>query len=160
MSKIGLILIVVVLLGYYVFTSGLVYEIISDNNTSSLEIPYSFGMSAERVGLAAVVTDDDVNCLKWLSDNWEEGDLVVADYNFQRIIDEYDYRIFLAYQGGAGRPWFGDIPDKCYLFISSWNNQHKKFVLGSGIGFRELVILPDLPYEIVYKSGDAAIYRR
>jgi uncharacterized membrane protein len=161
-SRLALIITVVVLIGYYIFTSGLVYELTGNNNTASLEIPYSFGMSAERVGLAAVLNDDDINCLKWLSANWKEGDLVVSDYNISRIIDEYDYRIYLKYQGGYGKPtfWNNGIPDRCYIFVSSWNVHHKKYVLGTNIGLRSLEDLPDLPYDIAYRSGDAIVYRR
>ena len=160
MSRLAVFLIVVVLLGYYIFTSGLVYELIGDNNTSSLEIPYSFGLSAERTGLAAILNNNDMNCLAWLSKNWKQGDLVVSDYNIGRLIDEYDYRIYLSYPHGINKPTFSAIPEKCYIFVSSWNAQRHKYVFGSNIGMRTLIDLPDLPYDVAYKSGDAIIYRK
>lgn len=161
MARAGLVITVIVLVGYYIFTSGLVYELTGNTNISNLEIPYSFGFSADRIGLAAAMNDDDVACMKWLFENWKDGDLVVADYNIVRIIGEYDYRIFFKYESGYYLiPEFRNMPDRCYIFISSWNTRHNGYVIGTSIGLRKIEKLPDLPYEVAFKSGDAMILRK
>lgn len=81
MSKFKIIIIVSILLIYYVFTSGIVFEVIKADAGSKLDLPYSIGLSGERTGLANIVTKDDLECIMRLKDNRDKTLPIVTDYN-------------------------------------------------------------------------------
>lgn len=149
--------ITVILLIYFAFTSGSVFELTKSKLTGKLEMPYSIGLSAERTGIVAIATKDDIECLNWLNDNWDGETSIVGDYNVYCLIT------------GEMPQWFllvkhlrkGDLkylPDKCYIFISSWNTRHQQYIEPLGIGLRKAYPLPEFNYPIVYQHGDTIIY--
>ncbi len=153
MSKGAISVVVIVLVAYFVFTSGFIYEVTKCDATDRFEVPYSLGMSAERTGLAGIYGDDDMDCLYWMILNWD-GSEVVGDYNTKRLIGSY----IPVYQGRNVSAEFNAIPDNCYIYVSTWNINHQKWVYGSGIGLRTLYELPDLSeYKVLYQSGKSKV---
>jgi hypothetical protein len=141
-------IILAVLLAYFAFTSGAVYEIFKCDATNRIEVPYSIPLSSERTGLGDVFNADDMNCMRWLISNAGDYDLI-GDYNTRLLIAGYLQKT----QG------FTSISDHSYIFVSSWNTRHQSYVEGSGIGLRIIYALPDNLGTVVYQSGDARIYK-
>lgn len=160
MEKVSVVLCSVILIAYFIFTSGVVYEYSGSNITNSFEVPYSLGLSAERTGLAGVFNEDDIKCAKWLAQNWDNITSIVADYNGMRLLYSYSSK----YDDNFHNLQNPKLPDKCYIFYSTWNTEHGKYVFGSGVGLRKIIELPkcDCPCEcvIVFQSGNSTIYRK
>ncbi len=157
MNKLFIWIIVSILIVYFVFTSGLVFEVSKTEITGKIDIPYSIGLSAERTGVANTATQDDINCLNWLNKNWDGESAIVGDYNTYCLITGYLPNWFLVVHHDR----VGDIdyfPDRCYIFISSWNTRHQLYVEAITIGARKSYPLPGISYPLIYQSGDAKIY--
>ena len=147
MNKQASITICVLLLAYFVMTSGLVFEVTKSQSTGSINVPYTLALSSERTGILVVYNADDVASAKWLAKNAKEIP-IVADYNgFALLMDFY----------------FRSVPPKpvnaYYIFLTTWNTQHEKMVVGSGPGLRGYEPLPDLSNaKEVFRKGDAVVY--
>jgi len=149
MSKKASTSICTLLLAYFVFTSGLIFEVTKCQTTGSINVPYSLALSTERTGILGVYNVDDVACAEWLIEN--KGELpLVADYNGCALLIGFHF-------------WFEPMPQFAgayHLFLTTWNTQHKKMVVGSQPGLRRYNPLPNLDGATeVFRSGDAVVYR-
>lgn len=162
MEKVSITLCSVVLLAYYIFTSGVVYELTNSDTTINFGVPYSLGLSAERTGLAGIFNDDDIKCAKWMVENWDGETIIVADYNGSRLLVQYSSKFGDKFYNLQ----FEELPEKCYIFMSAWNVEHDKYVMGSIVGLRELRDLPkcdcdcDCKCPVVFQSGKSTIYKK
>jgi uncharacterized membrane protein len=153
------------LLVYFVFTSGMVYEFRGDNITDKLIVPYSIALSGERTGLIGVYTEDDIRCAEWIADN---GAFPVAgDYNSSALLMGFGFPIDI-YRMSSGivqenaNGAVGEPLDHCYIFITSWNvEQHKMIVGNLGAGLRTIEDIPDTSnWQEVFRSGQSAVYKK
>ncbi len=145
------IIICTLLLAYFAFTSGLIFETLHSNTVGEIDLPYSIAFSGERLNMVGIFNEDDVACARWLVDN--RGDVpLVADYNGSRLLMGCmrDFEL----DGFAVKP-----SDEHYLFLSSWNVKHQKMVVGLLPGLRGYSVLPNLEKAVVsFKKGDAVVY--
>ncbi len=147
MSKRTSLITCVLLLAYFAMTSGLVFEAVKRQSTSSINVPYTLALSGERTGILGVYNADDVASAMWLAEN--VGELpFVADYNGMALLMGLR---------------FWNVPPKSadayYIFLTTWNTQHGKMVVGSGPGLREYESLPNLENAIeVFRKEDAVVY--
>lgn len=148
-----------VLLVYFIFTSGFVFEVTKSNAAGRTEIPYSIGLSAERAGLTTLATQDDMNCFEWFNKNWDGKTEIVGDYNTYMLITANIPAYFNLYYGNRSSS-LTTPSDNCYIFVSSWNTKHKQYIEPPGIGLRASFPMPELNYPIAYQSGNAIIYRK
>jgi len=148
MKKRTAIIIAVIILAYYIFTSGLVFELTGETKMDSLDTPYSIALSNYRIGFVGVFNEDDVNCAKWLAEK-TSGDIWV-DYNGMSLMIDYtEYT-----RGTYEKP-----KEHHYLLLHTWNNINEKMVYGWFEGAREYVALPDLTdYKEVYRVNEAVVY--
>jgi uncharacterized membrane protein len=162
MTKLSIWLTTSILLLYFVFTSGLVYEITASNTTDKFIVPYSAALSGEHTGLIGIFTKDDVKCAEWLVSKSDESIPVFGDSNtwiFLRGYINQPTRTKVIYSPA-------DIlkSDHCYLFLRTWNIENQKIVVSFGAaGLRSVTNLPKIDtklYGITFKSGNAIIYRR
>lgn len=150
-------LLVSLLIIYFLFTSGFVFEAVGSNTIDRLDIPYSLALSADRTGVTPLTTQDDINCMKWLRENWNGKYQVIGDYNaFVLITANTEVLYTLNYNRRKGN--LTEILDECYIFISSWNTMHKQYIESVGTGVRRAYPLPKFEYPIAYQSGNAIIY--
>jgi uncharacterized membrane protein len=163
-TRITVIITSIVLLFYYAFTSGVVYELMQSNVTDRFDIPYSTGFSAERTGVAGVFNDDDVKCARWIVTNWDDKTRVIADYNGARLmLSEFGARREDIYcmQQRAGGPELlcKNSQEGFYILKTTWNAVNNKYVVGPNIGMRALVEWPSCDYPVVFQSGKSIVYR-
>lgn len=144
----------IVLLSYFVFTSGLVYEIMGSNVTDKLIIPFSYGLSGERTGLAGVHTQDDINCVLWIKEN--QAYPVLGDYNGRNLLVGYVKK-----SNTYGDVMLPYMTEDFYYLMRSWNIEHQKMIGGQQIsGVRMMVDLQDMSdWKEVYRSGNSVVYR-
>ena len=160
MTKRTVIITTVVLLAYFAFTSGAVYELTGSEDTNRLVTPYNIALSGERTGLVALFSPDDLDGAKWLQDGQDRALLVVCDGNIGLLLRGYQMAntAQMVYFSGA----FSDQPH--YLFLSTWNVESGKIVSGArSAGMREISRVPDIDltrYDEVFRSGKTVIYER
>jgi hypothetical protein len=150
--------IITLLIIYYLFTSGFIYEVIQKVPNGAADIPYSIGLSGERTGLGGILTQDDLNCLEWINSNHLVLPMgLTGDYNSYIIFSSYStiqFDHYLNYRWGL----MTSIPDDCYIFIYSWSAKHNKYIESSGVGTRVQMDLPEIKQPIGFQSGNAKVY--
>jgi len=145
----------VVLIPYFLFTSGFVFEASQQPNIETVTTPYSVGLSNHRMDLGASTTKDDLIVRDYIISNKLfpvfsdlEGDILIGE--------EVGWRNDLnRYMQSGTPPWEG------YIFVRSRNAQEGTFVEWVGIGCRRHVRFTDLGIDlntnVLYQSGEARI---
>ena len=137
-----------IILGYYLFTSGLIFELTESTKMDSLDTPYSIAFSNDRIGFVGIFNEDDIKCAEWLAYN-TEGEIWVDYSGMSLMIDYTEYT----------RGTYIQPKKPHYLLLHTWNNLNKKMVYGWFEGAREYFELPELSdYDEVFRSGDAVVY--
>jgi len=149
---------------YYIFTSGLVFEIMKSNSIDNLSTPYSAGLSAERTGVYSIYTTDDVKVVEWLAANNDGKTRIVGDYNGRNLIASYiGFSPQVKVKSERFKPTFDTLPLEAYVFATSWNTRNGQYINNlksawGGAGLRQSFPMPEWDYPIVFRSGDAVVY--
>lgn len=69
MAKRFMVVTCVLLLAYFLFTSGLVFEAVGSETIDKVDMPYSVALSDDRIGVLEVANEDDVACARWLAED-------------------------------------------------------------------------------------------
>ncbi len=158
MSKVAVIVTTTLLLAYFVFTSGIVYEAIGSTVTNRMVTPYSLALSGDRTGLVGIFTKDDQKCAEWVTTQSEKDIPVVCDGNIGLLFRGYQFARVQQITTFTGV--FSDEPH--YIFLSTWNVETGKMVIGAtSAGLRDLGEIPDMDmsaYSEAFRSGKAVIY--
>ncbi len=150
MGKKPVIAVCALLLGYFSFTSGMLFEVTKEETLNQMNLPYSIALSNYRAGIVAVPNDDDMACTKWMVDNVLEEFPVFTDYLGWSMLLSYEYGM-----GYADREYEG----KHYIFLHTWNIENDKMVFGKSPGLRTYEALPELDDAVmVYRQGKAVVY--
>ena len=151
---------------YFIFTSGLVFEITQSNNISQIDTPYSVGLSAERTGVIAAYARSDVEAVEWLESQDKGNMMIVGDYNGWHLVSAYLGLNRLREGKAVYNPTFDSLPDKpCYIFITDWNTRHGRYIdslrkVRGGAGLRGSYPLPEFDYPVVFQSENSIIYEK
>jgi len=153
-SKMSVWIYTVVLLSYFAFTSGAIYEAMGSNVTNKLIVPFSYALSGERTGLAGVHTEDDIRCVEWIKEH--NAYPVLGDYNGRNLLVGYVKK-----SNTYGNVMLPYMEDDFYYLMRSWNTKHNKMIGGQQIsGVRIMVDLPDMSdWKEVYRSGNSVVYK-
>ncbi len=148
----------VILIPYFLFTSGFVFEAIQQDTIEEITIPYSYGLSNYRINLGASIDNDDFKVRQYIYDN--NLFPTYSDINGANFIGEIigwrstwnsTFRTHL----GTHKPELG------YIFITSRNAKDGEFSLWAGAGLRAYVPLEffgvDMDKNIIYQSGDSRL---
>lgn len=144
------IVIVSFVLCYYLFTSGMVFELTKAEMRQGHDTPYSIALSNERVRIVGVSNNDDINCVKWVVENTPSGIQVYIDYTGTSLLIGIGVWKFVTSQPEGQH----------YILLNTWNVENDKMVWGWFEGLREYTPLPDLNNATeVYRSGKAVVYK-
>ena len=150
-------LVVFILIPYFIFNSGLVFELSKSQTTRFIDMPYSIALSSYRLDLNTVYAKQDVTAANWLSSTVPTGHQIYADihgsYLFLQLSENNDNKETNSY---------------CYAFFRTWNVQMKALTFGTSYGARQSISFEDLnlPWLVqalhlgdkIYDNGGAQIY--
>lgn len=155
-----------ILIAYFIFTSGLVYEVSKSTIIEHIDMPYSYALSYERAGIVGVYNQDDITCAEWLAYNSEQYP-IVNDMNTCRLMSNYlDILPRLFYIEEYYKPFLlqeNNISGKYYIFLDTWNIEHRLLIYNYDIsypaGLRRTIEIPQWVYDlpIAYQSGGAMV---
>jgi uncharacterized membrane protein len=121
----------VVLIPYFLFNSGLVYEVTSQDITDSIDTPYSIALSSYRLDLTGIFTQQDGAAAAWLSQNSNASTLLYTDQHAPRIVQ---------FQGFPGQISSipldaGNLSPHNYIYFTRWNINKNElaFAMYSGL---------------------------
>ena len=81
------------LLVYFMFTSGLVFEAIQSNAIEKVSLPYSLSLSSGRTGIGGVYNKDDLACAKWIASESNQEFFILTDVNTKRLLQGFMERL-------------------------------------------------------------------
>ena len=139
-----------VLIPYFLFTSGFIFEVTGHEVIDKIDSPYSIALSSHRVDVGGVFNRQDGAGADWLWQRLDDEDTVYTDlYGF----------LLLGYETGhRGQilcfPWdMSQVPEDSYIYFRTWNTTRQEITYASGItGCRESVSFSEAWIDDLIKS--------
>jgi len=106
-----------VLIPYFLFTSGFIYEVTGQEITDKVDTPYSIALSSYRLDLAGVFYWQDDDAARWLAQNASREDNVYIDSHSGKFLTFYEFpgELELFPQDAS------KLPENSYIYLSTWN---------------------------------------
>lgn len=147
----------IILIAYFLFTSGFVFEAIKQPNIEQITIPYNFGLSSYRMDLGASVTQDDTDVVRYIYKNSLYP--VFADIVGTDLLEEtLGWRINSLHAAIRSKPFEAH---EMYVLVRSRNIQDGTFTTWNGVGCRRYADPEEYGINwnenIVYQSGDSRV---
>ena len=151
----------IVLLPYFIFCSGLVFELSGQSITDRVDTPYSIALSKYRLDLTSSFSARDGTAATWLSHHSDADDTVLMDQHTGRFLDLMDVRgkqdsltTDAVYPLSSG-----------YIFLTAWNTTKGEVPIAIHPGLRKYVDLKEIPalnefrdkLNIIYCDGGAQV---
>ena len=157
-------LVLAVLIPYFIFNSGVVFELSRSQTTHFINIPYSIALSSHRVDITDRYTRQDIATIDWLSTVAGADYLIYTDHHGGRLPGS---TIELGGQNWPLSPKEGakQISSPSYIYLRTWNTQKRELTFATGYAARQSISLDDLPWFVqameksdrVYNNGGAEI---
>jgi len=125
----------IVLVPYFAFTSGIIYEVTGQKVTERADLPYSIALSSYRLDLAGVLSARDGAAAQWAGRNSDNVTTAYADrhaanllrfYGFPGPVQELSLDINIPEEGS-------------YLFLDSVNIGRGEITLAVATGLRQYI---------------------
>jgi len=154
-----------ILVPYFLFTSGFIFEATKSDN-SIVSIPYSFGLSNQRLDLGASITENDLKVIDWLTEQDGSESAVCTPWPiFSDAVGTSTINEKVGYRPDLLRAWYRHshlMPKPpWYVFIRERNIQDGTVIIYTGIGQRDHYPFSrfgiDINKNIMFQVGDARI---
>lgn len=150
-----------ILIPYFLFTSGFIYEATRQNITDRIDTPYSIALSSYRLDLAGVFYWQDGAAARWLTQQASAETKVYTDHHTFRplMLSEFPGQI-------VGLPLdASELVEDSYIYLSTWNMDKRELTFAVGPGLRQHVSFSCIPGLItamedrnrIYNNGGAQI---
>lgn len=157
-------IVLIMLIPYFLFTSGLVYEITGQDITDKVDNPYSIALSSHRLDLAGVASQNDYSAAGWLSEKTSPLTKTYIDANAWKMLALNEYAGHLSYFQKNGML---DPADYIFFLSNNAQNSEVSFANSGKPGLRDIVKLNDYPAltemivdsNRIYSNGGPVIYK-
>jgi uncharacterized membrane protein len=140
----------IILIPYFIFNSGLVFELTKSQTTNFIDMPYSIALSSCRVDVSTVFTRRDITAATWLSR--------VEGQDYSIYADSHGRVAFVKFFGyGEGgtlterlakvRPFPADMKGvviPCYIYFRAWNVTSGMLTFPTAYAARQSVDFDDI----------------
>lgn len=158
MELIKPIILSTILIVYFAFTSGFIFESTKSMSIGRLDTPYS-AANGERTGIIGTFfTQNDIDCAKWLAVQPDKKSNIYGDINGQLLLSGYVEPYTQLIEVFSFHVFY---EEPCFIFLTEWNIRHDTMVWHTGQpGLREYGPLPDFSSKkLVYQKGLAQIWK-
>ena len=154
---------VAVLIPYFLFTSGFIYEVTGQEVTDKIDTPYSIALSSYRLDLAGVFYWQDGAAAEWLTQKAGDESNVYADHHAHRLVWFYSFPGQAAYLPRKAT----ELEEGSYLYFTAWNLAKHEITFATAPGLRQHIAFNDIPglshvidsKNRIYTNGGAQILR-
>jgi uncharacterized membrane protein len=140
----------IILIPYFIFNSGLVFELTKSQTTNFIDMPYSIAMSSCRVDVSTVFTRQDIIAAAWLSRVEGQDYSIYADPHgrvaFTKLFG-YEKGSTLTARFAKMRPFPSDMKDvviPCYIYFRAWNVTSGMLTFPTAYAARQSVDFDDI----------------
>ncbi|MBA7670414.1 hypothetical protein ES703_78560 [subsurface metagenome] len=150
-----------VLIPYFLFTSGFVYEVTGQKVTDKIDAPYSIALSSYRLDLAGVFYWRDGAAAKWLAQEAGNEAKVYTDGHTHKLLKLHDFTGQITSLPRDA----SDLQEDAYIYFSARNIDKKEITFALGPGLRQHISFDDVPglttaiesKNRIYNNGGAQI---
>ena len=137
----------VLLLPYFIFNSGIVFEVAKLKPVDFIDVPYSISLSVHRVDVAGVFTENDVEAMDWLKEQITEDtvQVIYIDVHSGNLLVQKLGTSLIGYS--VKNLWFMEDDDVGYIFLRQWNVENNMLTLYGGYASRQSYSMDD--YEVL-----------
>jgi uncharacterized membrane protein len=153
-----------VLIPYFLFTSGFIYEVTGQRVTDKADTPYSIALSSYRLDLAGIFNLQDGAASRWLAQNTGDSAKVYVDSHTGKLLTFYDFSGKLELLPRDT----GKLETDSYIYLSTWNTTQNELTYAGRAkpGIRQHVDIDDIPglktaiesKSIIYVNGGAEVF--
>ena len=91
MRKVALIAVSSLMLCYFLFVSGFIFEVTGNEKVATMDTPYTIAFSNDRLGFVGVFNEDDIGCAKWIARTEPKIPVYVDYLGMSLLIDYTEY---------------------------------------------------------------------
>jgi uncharacterized membrane protein len=152
-----------VLIPYFLFTSGLIYEVTGQKVTDKVDTPYSIALSSYRLDLAGVFNVRDGAAARWLMQKVTNETNVYVDSHSSKLLTFYEFPGKIEQLPGDA----AKLKPYNYVYFTTWNvaKNEVTFTISRQPGLRQNVGFDDIPglrtaiksKNLIYEDGGAQI---
>ncbi|MCX5997094.1 MAG: DUF2206 domain-containing protein [Chloroflexi bacterium] len=145
---------VIVLVPYFIFCSGLVFELTGQKVTDRIDTPYSNALSRYRLDLTGSFSARDGAAAHWLSTQTTDSSSLFTDHHAGLI---------LQFNSVPGRrltlePSTVSLPSNSYIFLTAWNTSSMALTYATAPGLRTYINLNEIPLFNEFRDNMYRIY--
>ncbi len=130
----------VVLIPYFLFTAGIVYEVTGHSMTEKADLPYSIALSSYRLDLAGVLSSRDGAAAQWAGIYSDNTTSIHADRHAANLLSFYQFpgRI-QELRRDADDPTAGSL-----VYLNGINLEREQITIAVSTGLRQFVAFKDI----------------
>ena len=113
-----LLLLSLLVIGYFAYMSGFVFEATQSTSYNRVDMPSSEALSGQRID-AKVCSRADREAVKWLSGTIKDGDKIYGDHYACLFLGGIRWDI------AFNIPLEGEIQDDAYIYLREWNTSSR-----------------------------------
>ena len=151
--------VLLILIPYFIFNSGVVFELSKSQTTHFIDIPYSIALSSHRVEMTTTFTKQDVTAADWLDTVAKENQPIYVDHHSDKLLGcqlGWHFEARGRMQGFAYMP--KEISASSYIYLGTWNTQKRLLVFGTVYAGRKSISFDNLPEVVSYMEQSDRIY--
>jgi uncharacterized membrane protein len=151
-------LVLVVLIPYFIFNSGVVFELSRSQTTHFIDTPYSIALSSYRVDVTTTFTKQDTAAADWLSKRIaEENCTIYADHHSAKLL-AWQTGFFLSKKACEFSPDTKELSSPSYIYLRAWNTQKRALTFSTVYAGRRSINFDDLPWLMTALEKSDKIY--
>lgn len=148
-------LVLAVLIPYFIFNSGVAFELSQSRSTIFIDTPYSIALSSYRVDVTTNFTKQDIAAADWLFKVDDENYGMSADYNGSKIFWQHELVSKSARWRQLTYYYSQHISYPSYIYLRTWNTENRMLTFASAYATRWYVSFDDIPgFGQTIGSGD------
>lgn len=157
------ILVLCLLIPYFLFTSGFIFEVTKCEDITKKHIPCGIALSNYRLDLGATVTENDIKVRDWIVKNKTTFPIYSDLVGYQLLEEKIGQRYGISTYFPTSP--VGMIEPPFYIFVRERNVWDGKLVIAAGWECRKYVTIEkwcekwdvDINKNIIYQAGDAKV---
>jgi uncharacterized membrane protein len=143
-----------VLIPYFLFTAGFIYEVTGQQVTDRIDTPYSIALSSYRLDLAGVFYWQDGAAAQWLAQKATGEAKVYTDNHVYKLLELQDFpgQIVSLPRDAT------ELSRDGYIYFSTWNTNKGELTFAVGPGLRKPVSFSCIPGLTTTMEGKNRVY--
>ena len=138
-----------ILIPYFIFNSGVAFELSRSQTTHFIDMPYSIALSSYRVDVSTVYTRQDIAAARWLSNVGKDSYCIYTDGHSRLafpvgegpLVPRAERRL----RFGGLRSGTEDMSFPSYIYFRAFNTEKKMLTFATAYAARQSIDFDDIP---------------